>query len=99
MVKAQVYRVGAEPMSIAGELRGCFAKQTQGTERGVDETELLGQCTFKGAPRQAFKATVSGQPFEARFGKFPERKVVVWFGPDQFRDKQGEAHGRQAGEL
>lgn len=60
-------------MSIAGVLRCGFAEQTQGPERGIVEAELLGKGGFKGAPRLALKGAVGGQPFKARFGKFPER--------------------------
>ena len=61
------------------------------------EAELRGQCGFERLFGLALEVRAGGQPFEARYAELAERQLVVRFRPDQFRNKQGEAHGKQAG--
>lgn len=99
MVKAQMHRVGTEPVAATGQRAFSLSQQAQCPKRGVIKAELFGQSGFKRALCSQLEISTRTQPFEARQGQFSERKLVVGFGPDQFWDKQGEAHGQQAGEL
>lgn len=93
VVEAQVYGVGAQPVAFFNLPFSRFAEQAQGAERCVGQPEVVGQRVFKSPAWKAGKFGVSGQPFEAGGRQFPEGQLVIRFGPDQFGDKQGEAHG------
>ena len=96
VVKAQVDRVGAQPMAIARSLAQGFAKQAQGGERHIARTEQPGEGDFESLFGLALEAGAACQPFEARHREFPEGQLVVRFRPDQFGDKQGKVHGKRS---
>ena len=93
VVKAQVHGVGAQPVAVIDLLSSRFAEQAQSAKRGIIQPEMVGQCVFESPARLARQFGMGSQPFKAGGHQFPEGQLVVRFGPDQFGEKQGEAHG------
>jgi len=83
-------------VAVALVLASGLAEQAEGAEGSVVQAELAGEGGFKSDPGMALESGTGGQPFESRGREFPECQLVIRFGPDQFWDKQGEAHGQQA---
>ncbi len=98
MVEAQVHRVGTQPVAFAGGFADRLAEQAQRAEGGVVQVELPGERRFEGHLVLPCEAGTGGQPFETGQAELAERQLVVRFGPDQFRDEQGEAHGSKRGD-
>ena len=95
LMKAQVNRVGTQPMTIRRRA-GCLAKQAQGAEGRILESKAFSENDFKRAPWALIKQGMGKQPFEAGCGKLAKGELVSRFGPDQFGYKQSEMHGRRA---
>src|SRR5574343_1203513 len=96
VVKTQVHRVGTQPVTVTGGMAAGFAEQAQGTEGSVVQAELAGEGSFERQPDLALESGTGGQPFKTRGCELPECQLVIRFGPDQFWNKQGKAHGEQA---
>ena len=92
VVKAQVDRVGAQPVAGA-RFVAAFAEQTQGGEGAGGDAEAVGQHAFERMQGATLKAGAGEQPFETRCRELAEGELVGRLGPDQFGDKQGEMHG------
>ena len=78
-----------------GFLAGRFAKQAQGAEGSVFKPELLGEGGFERLSWPAGAFAMGGEPLKSGGWQLAERQLVGRFWPDQFGNKQSEAHGER----
>jgi hypothetical protein len=60
VVKAQVHRVGAQPVAVAGRVAGCFAEQAQGAEGASPRPNCAASAVSKGC--LAWRSSLRGRP-------------------------------------